>query len=1083
MVALAHLTLELLGPTLPTVTREKALRLLRAGQVEKVIRTDDEILATVRGTELYDVEIFQAEEPGEVDAWCSCTAFMRFGPCKHIYAVALAALNGSDRAVVQDREGPIVRGPHWASRLARMRRGEVTAAARSRSTPRSAPAPSAVHFRVQLTPWSSSAALDVACIDDADLRRAESRRDHRGRTPNPTTSSPTKLLLRGALDRRSLRALRLLSPLEDRNSGYRYGGTRTDVPTAYARTVLRALARTGTAVVLRPGRATTSNSWEVLADAPAHMDPLVDDLGSPYRVEFERLADGGVHRIDAVLVRDGERLAHGDLDRFLCDGTFLLRGRVCRVEWREPEEAAWFEEISDSGAIEVIEDDVDAFDAEVLFGGFVPDTAFPGFEIDRSVPPRPLLVVHEPDGRAHPRADVEFEYDDQRVSRRDPTRVLADAETGKLVGRHISEEREHVGALFDVEHVSPAKGDPDHDARIAPKHLPDAVLTLLERGWAVEVEGRRVRTALESAVRVSTGVDWFDVEGIVDFDGQEAPLPDVVEAVRKKQRFVRLESGDVGVIPGSFDDGWGLLEHLGRKKGTGLRFARSQGWLIDALLSARGAVRGDDEFEALRGRVAAFDGIEDHAEPSGFVGTLRPYQRRALGWFEFLRQFGLGGCLADDMGLGKTVQVLALLVERQNAGITRPSLVVAPRSVVGNWVREARRFAPGLRVVEYAGRDRAALLDVPQDVDVVAMSYGVMRRDLERLVEIEFDYVVLDEAQMVKNPSSNGSKAARSLVASHRLALTGTPVENRLTDLWAILEFACPGLLGSSNAFRGLVRATSVDHDQRAQLATAIRPVLLRRTKELVAPELPARTEQDILCELPKPQRGLYEQLKTHYRSRLLAGRAPKSGAPGISGPERMQILEALLRLRQAACHGLQAGGGADPALSGKLDELLPMLVEATDEGHKALVFSQFTKFLACVRTRLDEAGIRYLYLDGKTRKRDEVTRKFQEDDDARVFLISLKAGGVGLNLTAADYVFLLDPWWNPAVERQAIDRAHRIGRTRPVVAYRMIAADTIEERILDLQREKRELAAAIVDGNASLAADLSREDLERLLA
>jgi SNF2 family DNA or RNA helicase len=455
---------------------------------------------------------------------------------------------------------------------------------------------------------------------------------------------------------------------------------------------------------------------------------------------------------------------------------------------------------------------------------------------------------------------------------------------------------------------------------------------------------------------------------------------------------------------------------------------------------------------------------------------LRDYQRYGVGWMNFLRGIGFGGCLADDMGVGKTAQVLALLEERRVAR-AGPSLVVAPKSLMFNWKAEAERFTPKLKVLLHTGAERDA--EKIQQSHLVLTTYGTLLRDVVQLAESTFDYVILDEAQAIKNASTASAKAVRLLKANHRLALSGTPVENHLGELWSLFEFLNPGMLGESRVLRasgGLAQNPS--EDARLMLAQALRPFILRRTKKQVASELPEKTEQTIYCELEGEQRKQYDELKRHYRDKLLG----KTDARTWSR-NRLQVLEALLRLRQAACHPGLIDERRRDATSAKLDTLLDQLAELREEGHKALVFSQFTSLLSIVQDRLQAAGVAFEYLDGKTRNREERVRRFQEDPACPVFLISLKAGGLGLNLTAAEYVFLLDPWWNPAVEAQAIDRAHRIGQTRNVFAYRLIARDTVEEKVLELQKSKRELADAILTEDNAVLRGLKPEDLALLLA
>ncbi len=651
----------------------------------------------------------------------------------------------------------------------------------------------------------------------------------------------------------------------------------------------------------------------------------------------------------------------------------------------------------------------------------------------------------------------------------------------------------HMGATPPDEALYPMASDsgslasefegPWH-GRIRPSEVPKIVDAALSAGWSVRAEGNSYRTAGGFRGAVTSGVDWFDLNAELEFDGEAASLPAILRAAREGRSHVALGDGSFGVLPQDWLKSWGLLELAGTPEGDALRFDANQGWILDALLAGRGAVTGDEGFEGYRARLDGFSKVQPSMEPRSFKGELRPYQRFAVGWFRFLRELGLGGCLADDMGLGKTVQVLALLEERrlglkEIAGGHRPTLVVAPSSLVFNWLAEAARFAPKLRALDYTGADRAGRAGDLTGHDLVVTTYGTLRRDAVKLAKVEFDYVVLDEATAIKNASSQAAKAARVLRARHRLALSGTPIENHLGELWSLLEFLNPGMLGSSTAFKRFSRAGRSAEDLAA-LSRALAPFFLRRTKKEVLTDLPEKTEQIIMCEMSGAERKRYDEVRQHFRAQLLGG---GGAADQAVGTDRIQVLEALLRLRQCACHPalLDESLGAEP--SAKLDELLPRLEELVAEGHKVLVFSQFTSFLKVLRARLDTLGIEHEYLDGSTRKRKEKVERFQGSDECRLFLISIKAGGHGLNLTAADYVFILDPWWNPAVEAQAVDRAHRMGQQRPVFAYRLVARDTVEEKVLELQAKKRELAEAIIGEGAGVLQDLTRGDLELLLS
>jgi len=458
-----------------------------------------------------------------------------------------------------------------------------------------------------------------------------------------------------------------------------------------------------------------------------------------------------------------------------------------------------------------------------------------------------------------------------------------------------------------------------------------------------------------------------------------------------------------------------------------------------------------------------FSGIPEATLPAVLHAELRPYQRRGVDWLSFLRDAGLGALLADDMGLGKTLQTLTVLAGR--------ALVVCPRSVVHNWLDELARFRPDVPAVAYHGASR----ELP-DRGVVVTTYALLRREVELFASVTWDTVVLDEAQAVKNPDSQVAEAARRLRAGFRVALSGTPVENRLEELWSLMHFLNPGLLGGRTAFRDEIERPVGDGaaDAALRLRERIRPFVLRRTKREVASDLPPRLDSVLSCELDDDERAVYDAV-------LLATRASVMKELGEGG-NVMRALEALLRLRQAACDvTLLPGQAARPEPSSKLQRLRAALEEAAGGGHRALVFSQWTSLLNRVEPELKDAGLAFLRLDGSTSDREGVVKAFQADDGPPVMLLSLKAGGTGLNLTAADHVFLLDPWWNPAVEDQAADRAHRIGQTRSVLVHRLIARDTVEERILDLQRRKRGLAEAALD-EAATALALTRDDLLALV-
>ena len=725
--------------------------------------------------------------------------------------------------------------------------------------------------------------------------------------------------------------------------------------------------------------------------------------------------------------------------------------------------------------------------------------------------PKPRLTLRKP-GRSQQYddrlvAELAFEYEGQLVKATQEAHALVDKDAGRVVYRDAAAERALFARLLTLgfrESFDGPYSPAARQLRLPPGKLNKAVVELAGEGWHVEAEGKLYRQPGEFKLSVSSGIDWFELHGHVDFGGGfRASLPKLLAALRRGERTVTLDDGSVGMLPQEWLKKYLPLAGLGEQQEDHLRFTTRQVGFLDALLSSMPEATFDATFSKARDELLRFQGVAPQDPPPGFAGELRAYQRDGLGWMEFLRKFGFGGCLADDMGLGKTVQVLALLEQRRllhaaagngqadgggngsadgattGNGSSRPSLVVVPRSLVFNWKQEAAKFTPGLRVLDHSGATRDKDARNFSSHDVILTTYGTLRRDAAYFKDVDFDYLILDEAQAIKNASSESAKATRLLRGGHRLALSGTPVQNHLGELWSLFEFLNPGMMGAAAAFREAgVGATESDPEARTLLAKALRPFILRRTKEQVAKELPEKTEQTLYCEMEADQRKLYDELRDHYRASLL-DRIAKEGL----NKAKIQILEALLRLRQAACHPGLIDKSRSKEGSAKLDTLLGHVAEVLDEGHKVLVFSQFTSLLAIVRDRLDEQKTVYEYLDGKTRDRQERVERFQNDPDCKLFLISLKAGGLGLNLTAAEYVFLLDPWWNPAVEAQAIDRAHRIGQTRQVFAYRLIAKDTVEEKVLQLQQSKKDLAEAIITADNNLIRTLGREDLELLLS
>jgi len=575
-------------------------------------------------------------------------------------------------------------------------------------------------------------------------------------------------------------------------------------------------------------------------------------------------------------------------------------------------------------------------------------------------------------------------------------------------------------------------------------------------------------------VEIEDRHDWFGLKGNIEIDGEQVPLEKLLAGIRDGNRFIEIAKGKFARIAQAFRARLAALSDVVHAHRGGLEFDISAAPVLDDVVEDKQTIVACQRWQEVVRRLEAATDLNPDP-PIALMAELRDYQLAGYRWLRRLAEWGVGGCLADDMGLGKTVQTIAVLLDRIEEG---PSLVVAPTSVGFNWVREIQRFAPTLKPHLYCETDRNEFLQALSEGDVVVISYGLLQRDAEKLSGIEWGTLVLDEAQKIKNSQTKTARAVCSLESRWRLALTGTPVENHLGELWSIFRAVCPGLFGSWQRFKERFAEPierQKDQRRRQALAHVLRPFVLRRTKAEVLDELPSRSEVLLSAELSPAERKRYEEARLGAVAKL-AGAVEQDGQD-----KRFEVLAALTKLRQLACHpGLVDAGWKKS--SAKLDLLMDVIEELQEGRHRALIFSQFTQHLALIRQLLDKRQISYRYLDGGTsakRRREEVDA-FQRGE-GQVFLISLKAGGTGLNLTAADYVIHMDPWWNPAVEDQATDRAHRIGQTRPVTVYRLVAKDTIEEQILAMHADKRNLVAGVLAGTDQ-AAKLSTKELVKLI-
>ncbi len=584
-------------------------------------------------------------------------------------------------------------------------------------------------------------------------------------------------------------------------------------------------------------------------------------------------------------------------------------------------------------------------------------------------------------------------------------------------------------------------------------------------------------------IHVSSGLDWFDAKVEIEFGKQRVGIDDIKQALVNKQSFVQLSDGSLGILPDEWLKRYSLLFKVGDDHSNRLRLSKYHMSVIDELYENRDETELSFELDEKYERLREFKNIPEIEAPKHLQPILRPYQTSGFQWLNYLNDVSWGGILADDMGLGKTIQALTMMHHYKATTGNLKAIVVCPTTLIYNWKNEVEKFTPTLTWHIHHGSMRTRNADDLIKQNIIITTYGTLRSDIQLLLKIKFDYVVLDESQAIKNPSSKVTKAACLLDATNKLCMSGTPLQNNTFDIFAQMNFLNPGLLGSMEFFRNEF-ATPIDkfgeQEPKDHLKKLLYPFILRRTKEQVAKDLPDKTETILFCEMEKEQRDIYDAYRDSYRSKIL-GEIDQQGI----GKSQLTILQGLMKLRQI-CDSPAILNEEDkhPNHSIKLEELTREITENIGE-HKALVFSQFLGMLALIKQKLTEQEIPFEYFDGSTSApdREKAIQNFQNNDDCRVFLISLKAGGVGLNLTAADYVYIVDPWWNPAVEQQAIDRTHRIGQTKNIFAYRMICIDTIEDKILQLQERKRKLASELIADDSSFVKALSKADVEYLFS
>jgi len=689
--------------------------------------------------------------------------------------------------------------------------------------------------------------------------------------------------------------------------------------------------------------------------------------------------------------------------------------------------------------------------------------------------------------------ELRFLYDKQETPYTRKHDIVFKNEKEKIIKilRDRELEKEYFANILD--HHTTDRGDfftPTIDPYV---WLIDVANDLIAKGYEIygapELLNNRIAPyEPKLKLEVSSGIDWFDLKGDVSYGAEKVPLNKIISQVNNHERFIKLSDGTIGAIPKKWIEKLagtiGLLERdeTDANANGSAKAARSQIALVEALLDISEKSKVDKKFKQMKEKFSRFREIRNIPLPKKLKGELRGYQKAGYCWLHFLKDFTFGGCLADEMGLGKTVQALSLLLYEKERGIKTPSLVVVPTSLVFNWMNEVKKFTPSLDVYVHHGleREKNGKEIWKKKADIILTTYGTLRNDADMFKDKEFHYVILDESQHIKNPLSKTAKKIYGLKSRHKLAMTGTPIENNSLELWSQFAFLNPGFLGNVDYFKNTF-AKSIekekDEDKTKALKNMISPFLLMRKKEMVAKDLPEKQISVSYCEMSPRQREIYESWKTKIKKEIETAVQEEGFVKS-----RFKILQGLMKLRQICNH---------PALidesftgdSGKLNMMMEQIEEIISEGHKVLIFSSFVKMLHVFRERFEKKNIKFSYLDGSTRMSDRkhVVENFQENPDIRAFLISLKAGGLGLNLTEADYVFIVDPWWNPAAEMQAIDRTHRIGQEKNIFVYKAITKDSIEEKILELQESKMELVKNVIAVDDGLFKKLCKEDIERL--
>ena len=734
-------------------------------------------------------------------------------------------------------------------------------------------------------------------------------------------------------------------------------------------------------------------------------------------------------------------------------------------------------------------------DLKVFFGKYYQDI-LDSFEFkvsedfkreERSVIPKPKLYLEREGPKI--KINLRFDYAGKEIDYFSETRELVIVEDGVIfdISRDMEEEDRIAEVLNENGVVTHKKYDEFRVDGDLIDFVVHSIPSINEQGIAILGEEtlfnfKIARGKPGMVMEVRSNVDWFDIKGEVRFGKDKVEMESVLEAIFQNKRFVDLGNGKQGAIPKNWISDLKAYKGFFNREKDGLKLSKYHMPVLESLINLSRKNTLDNAVRDSVGKFKNFEKIENVEIPKNIRANLRDYQKTGYDWLNFLRDYGFNGILADDMGLGKTLQAICLLQKIKDEGKKKPFLVVVPTSLVFNWKNEVDKFSPGMKTYLHHGSGRVrgekSFAKTLDSTDLVITTYGVLRNDLSLFAMRDFEYIILDEAHAIKNPLSVNARSVNALRGNHKLAISGTPIQNNLMELWSLFNFLSPGYLGTYDSFKeNFVLRIEGEKDEGAvnALKRMVDPFLLKRNKDVIADELPAKTEM-VLRSTFGPEEGVaYNNWKDYYSGEISRSIKDK----GIS-KSRLKIFEGLTKLRQAALHPKMV----DPKYEGgsaKFDLLIMEVEKVLAEGHKVLIFSSFVKMLSIVKEEFEKRGVKYSYLDGSSSNREKIIQEFQDSEKARPFLISIKAGGIGLNLTSADYVFIVDPWWNPAVEMQAMDRAHRIGQTKPVFVYKMISEGSVEEKILELQESKKQLVKDVIHAEKDIAKEMNSKMIKEI--